>query len=114
MKKTFFTGLFLVVIGSSLHGQDRSSATQVVTFGVKKSTAQVAAVLANTMSPAPSRHSQELAFTPLPASTKKVTYQFDGELSGGATFSNVSAATSRSPLTSRLVNAREVVVTVTD
>lgn len=117
MKKHVASIGFLILIGaSSSSAQNSSSASQVVTFGVKSSSARLAvsalAASTTTSSPAGLKETSKLQ---IPASQlKKVTYRFNGSTTG---FSEIPPASITSPRHRSVANfrgANELVITITD
>ena len=115
-KQAASIGFLILVVASSLSAQNRSSASQVVSFGVKSSSARlVADVLAAAMtssSPAGLKETSELQ---IPVSQpKKITYRFNRSTTGFSELSPASRISPRHLTVASLRSANDLVITITD
>lgn len=79
-KRLVLIGFLILVFASSLSAQSRSSVSQVVSFGVKSSSARlVAGVMAASLTSSYSASLKETSELQMPVlQMKKITYRFNG------------------------------------
>ena len=113
MKKFSIIGFLIVGAASSAIAQDKSSALQVVTFGIKKSASQhVAKVMTAISSVAPMNAigSSEMQ---VPVPGKKITYR-SNIVSSGVSGVPLSIPESYKQLRPSQIQSRSLTVTITD
>jgi len=115
-KQAASIGFLILAVASSLSAQNRSSASQVVSFGVKSSSARLlAGVLTSSMTSLPLPGLKETSELQIPVSQlKKITYRFNRSTTG---FSELPPASSTSPRhrsVAGLRSASDLVITITD
>ncbi len=115
-KQSASIGFLILVVASSLSAQNRSSASQVVSFGVKSSSARlVAGVLAASMTSSPSAGLKEASELQIPVSQlKKITYRFNGSTTGFSEIPPASRTSPRQRSVASLRGANDLVITITD